>query len=80
MPAEDWQYEDILNGLATLGEIHFTGWILIRTFVDWTEVLSLQTKPREFFGDYELSASSDRRSSVWTTQTAAAAASKPQLG
>ena len=80
MPAEDWKYEDIHNGMATLGEIHFTGWSLIQTFADWTEVLSLQTKPREFFGGYELLASFDVQSRAWTAHTAAAAASQPQLG
>ena len=71
--------EDIPKGLATLDKILFTGWVLILTIVDWIEVLSLQTKPREFSGDYELSGSFDTQSRVWTTLTAAVAARKPQL-
>ena len=51
MPADEWKLEDFPNGLATLDKILLTGWVLSLTIVDWTKVRSLQTKPREFFGD-----------------------------
>ena len=52
-PAEELKFEDVLNGLATLGEVLFIGWVLIFIFVVMIEAFSFQNEPVDFLGDWE---------------------------